>query len=336
MGGHGAYLYASQLAPGRFSAVAVMCAYLDEDNPFVDAVPAAVSAVVEPLKSTPIWIFHSEQDDSVPPPGRPQDDSEMVVKAFEAAGNTAIKHTRYPAGVKPPNYIPGHAAFEFAFHDAGMWPWLSAQKRRAAAPMTPFEIFGALVGLASVAFAAVGVRLRRVAYAVSCVALVCSSVAFLGLMQAEGGLFDSCYSYSFVDVSVDQCREIGAAIVGSGELEKGWLALAISKVTLTLTPTPAPTPALTLIPTLTPALPLPLPLPYPQARAENCFALGMGIGALYSLLFLDKGTKEVAVVHLMHAGWALSVCAANAQNAGMLGVLGVPAEANIDPASSAR
>ena len=59
----------------------------------------------------------------------------------------------------------------------------------------------------------------------------------------------------------------------------------------------------------------------------------MGLGALYALLFMSKGTKEVAVVHLMHAGWALSVCAANAQNAGLLSV---PAEANIDPASSER
>mmetsp|Transcript_94910 Transcript_94910/g.271367 ORF Transcript_94910/g.271367 Transcript_94910/m.271367 type:complete len:177 (-) Transcript_94910:281-811(-) len=141
--------------------------------------------------------------------------------------------------------------------------------------------------------------MRGVAYAVSTLSFVLSSVAFLGLMQAEGGILDSCLSYSFVDVSVDKCREIGAAIVESGELEKGWLALAISK-----------------------------------ARAENCFALGMGLGAVYSLLFLAKGTKQVAVVHLMHAAWALSVCAANAQNAGMLP--GVPAEANIDPANSAR
>ena len=59
----------------------------------------------------------------------------------------------------------------------------------------------------------------------------------------------------------------------------------------------------------------------------------MGVGALYALLFLRKGTAEVAVVHLMHAVWAASVCTANAQNAGLLPV---PAEANIDASSQAK
>ena len=54
MGGHGAYLYASQLAPGRFAAVVAICAYLDEDGPIVDAVPAAV---LGPLASVPLWIL---------------------------------------------------------------------------------------------------------------------------------------------------------------------------------------------------------------------------------------------------------------------------------------
>ena len=53
----------------------------------------------------------------------------------------------------------------------------------------------------------------------------------------------------------------------------------------------------------------------------------MGIGAIYALVFLRKGTQQVAVVHLMHAVWATSVCLANAQNAGLLPV---PAETNID------
>ena len=61
--------------------------------------------------------------------------------------------------------------------------------------------------------------------------------------------------------------------------------------------------------------------------------MGMGLGALYALLFLAKGTKQVAVVHLMHAGWAITVCLANAQNAGLLPV---PAEMSIDIASQAK
>ena len=39
-----------------------------------------------------------------------------------------------------------------------------------------------------------------IAFAVSTLALVLSAVAFLGLMQSELGLLDSCYSYSFFHV----------------------------------------------------------------------------------------------------------------------------------------
>ena len=312
MGAHGAYLFASQLAPGRFCAIVVMCGYLDEGRTIAGPLDEVPSAVVGPLKSTPIWIFHSEKDSSVPPPGQGQDESTMVIKALEAAGNSAVRYTRYPLGAKPPNYIPGHAAFEFGFHDEGLWPWLAAQKQAQkrtnddSAALPPGALLGgglmALVMLLTFLRLQSGAgRLKFLAKAISTVALVVSSIAFLGLMQSEGGLLDSCYSYSFVDVSVEKCRAIGAAIVAAGEAEKGWLALAISK-----------------------------------ARAENCFALGMGIGAAYALLFLTKGTKDVAVVHLMHAGWATSVCAANAQNAGLLQGVLAPAEANIDPLSSAR
>ena len=136
---------------------------------------------------------------------------------------------------------------------------------------------------------------------VSTVALLVSAIAMLGLMQSEGGIIDSCLSFSFFDISFEQCQQIGASIVKGGEAEMGWLTLAISK-----------------------------------ARAENCFALGMGIGALYGLLFLRKGTKEVAVVHLMHGVWATSVCIVNAQNAGMLSFANIPAEANIDAGSQTK
>lgn len=62
-------------------------------------------------------------------------------------------------------------------------------------------------------------------------------------------------------------------------------------------------------------------------RAENCFALGMGLGALYALIF----DTDRAVVHLMQAGWGVSVALANAQNAGLLLHLpgGSPAESNL-------
>ena len=43
-------------------------------------------------------------------------------------------------------------------------------------------------------------------YVSSSVALTVSVVALLGLMQVEGGLFDSCRGFSFVGVDVNQCR----------------------------------------------------------------------------------------------------------------------------------
>lgn len=330
MGGHGAYLFASQLAPDRFCAVVAICAYLDEEDHEVSSMEAsatseaedgtipdgggrdylplegkAFSDMIMPLRSTPVWLFHSEEDDIVPPPGHPQDDGSIVAKALELAGNTKVKYTRYVQGKTPPNYIPGHAAFEFAFHEDTIWPWLSAQKRP---PVQNHNIdlrnaVAAVVGVVIIFIAIIlaGRSYDRLPSIISSVALLVSSLAFLGLMQSEGGLIDSCHSYSFVDVTADHCRDIGAALARMGEAERGWLAMAISK-----------------------------------ARAENCFALGMGTGAIYSLLYLRKGTREVAVVHLMHATWAVSVFVANAQNAAVLLPFGVSPEANIDAAHAAK
>ena len=54
------------------------------------------------------------------------------------------------------------------------------------------------------------------AWTYSTLTLVVSAVAFLGLMQSEGGLIDSCYSFSFFDVSFEKCQAIGASIVKGG------------------------------------------------------------------------------------------------------------------------
>ena len=126
--------------------------------------------------------------------------------------------------------------------------------------------------------------------AVSTIALLVAALAQLGLMQAEGGLFDSCRGFTSVGVDLELCRAITAGIS-----HKGWLALAVAK-----------------------------------ARAENAFAIGHGVGAVFGLLFLRKGTREVAVVHLMHATWAAVVCLANAQVAGLLErYFGIPTEPGI-------
>ena len=298
MGGHGAYVFGSQLAPARFCAVAVMCGYLDETK--IDAVSPAI---VTPLKSKPVWIFQSDEDDRSPPPGRPQDDGELIAKALGYPTSMAIKYTRYPLGKVPPNYIAGHAAFELAFSEEELWPWLAAQRTPSAQHESSWFLM-LILGSISLALWLVcctsATERRLLAPAVSTIALVASAVAMLGLMQSEGGMVDSCYSFSFFNVDFAKCQSIGADIAKRGQAERGWLALAISK-----------------------------------ARAENCFACGMGLGALYALFRLRTGTDQVAVVHLMHTVWACSVCAVNAQNAGML-VPYVAAEANIDVSSQEK
>ena len=47
-------------------------------------------------------------------------------------------------------------------------------------------------------------------------------------------------------------------------------------------------------------------------------------------------SSQVAPVHLMHSAWAISVCLANGQNAGMLATAGIPAEAGISRTSQAK
>ena len=95
-------------------------------------------------------------------------------------------------------------------------------------------------------------------------------------------------------ISYDQCQAIGAAIKKKGEAEAYYLT------------------ALLVI-----------------ARVEATLFLGLGAGAVYALAALQKGTREVAVVHLMHAVWALSVCLVHADGAGLLLPLGSAPDANV-------
>jgi len=64
-------------------------------------------------------------------------------------------------------------------------------------------------------------------------------------------------------------------------------------------------------------------------RVEACLFLGLGAGALYALVFLQKGTQQVAVIHLMHAVWATAVCLIHADEAGLLQPYSAP-DPNVD------
>lgn len=99
--------------------------------------------------------------------------------------------------------------------------------------------------------------MSKLARAVSALAFVVSAVVHLGLVQSAGGLVDSCYAFSFFGISADECRAIGASVRGAGQAEKDWLTLAFTSM-----------------------------------RGECCQFLGMGVGSVYALLFLRKGTDE--------------------------------------------
>jgi len=47
----------------------------------------------------------------------------------------------------------------------------------------------------------------------------------------------------------------------------------------------------------------------------------MGLGSIYAFIMgLERGTKDVAVIHFMHMIWAIAVCACHSQNAGLFGM----------------
>jgi len=116
-------------------------------------------------------------------------------------------------------------------------------------------------------------------------------VQFMG-----GGLTNACNAFGFFDISLESCQSMGKTFLGSRPTDamKDFMSLA---------------------------------LVFP--RVESCLFLGMGMGSVYAFLFLARGTKEVAVIHFMHAIWATTVCLCHAQNAGLLSGMGVEPEANV-------
>ena len=115
-------------------------------------------------------------------------------------------------------------------------------------------------------------------------AFVVNAMFSIGLINVmQGGVFEACNTYGLFDISLEDCRATAASIARRGELERQLISAA-----------------------------------HVPPRVEACLFLGMGAGSLYALMFLMKGTMEVAPIHLMHAVWAVSVFVCHAQNAGAL------------------
>lgn len=71
--------------------------------------------VASRLAALPVWLFHGEDDGSVP-----VTESRQLAAALEQAG-APVRYTEYP-GV-------GHGSWDPAYAEPGLWEWLFAQRR---------------------------------------------------------------------------------------------------------------------------------------------------------------------------------------------------------------
>ena len=130
----------------------------------------------------------------------------------------------------------------------------------------------------------------------SIIALVVATLFMIGAVQSSGSILDTCLQggMSINKISYEKCRGIrNEYCKKKGDAEAAYLSLLLV-----------------------------------IARVEATLFLGLELGAIYALVFLEKGTEQVAVVHLMHAIWAISVCLVHAHSAGYLGDQGV--DPNVD------
>ncbi|QHT61161.1 prolyl oligopeptidase family serine peptidase [Paenibacillus lycopersici] len=96
MGGYGAWQLAA-VQPGRFAAIVPICGGGNPER-------------VEPLKETPVWVFHGAKDDVVP-----LSESEKMVDALQAIGGN-VKLTVYPEA--------DHDSWTETYENPELYEWL--------------------------------------------------------------------------------------------------------------------------------------------------------------------------------------------------------------------
>ena len=100
MGGQGTYDLLLR-NPDTFAAAVVVCSFTDIRK-------------VDALSNTPLWIFHGEDDDTVP-----VDNARVMVNALETIG-AKPRYTEYPE--------TGHNSWDKAFNEEKLFPWLFKKK----------------------------------------------------------------------------------------------------------------------------------------------------------------------------------------------------------------
>lgn len=135
MGGQGTWLLAAQ-HPDRFAAIAPVCGFIrlknDDDvpDPAVDAAlvaefPEALredasTAFARRLGKLPAWIFHGALDDVVP-----VHNARRMHAALQARG-AEVRYSEYPQA--------NHNAWDAAYGEPGLVPWLLAHRRAGTRP----------------------------------------------------------------------------------------------------------------------------------------------------------------------------------------------------------
>lgn len=106
-GGHATWRWGAS-EPDRFAALAIVAGRGD---------PAVACA----LRDTPIWAFHGDRDDVVPPEG-----SFAMARAIRACGGLKSRLTIYPD--------LGHNAWDPAYDDPALYLWLLSHRRAKVEP----------------------------------------------------------------------------------------------------------------------------------------------------------------------------------------------------------
>jgi predicted peptidase len=112
LGGQGAWYIAASL-PDRFAAVLVVCGFVELGQSTGEAAKLA-----QRLTDVPIWVFHGEQDTSVP-----VEQARIMVEAIRKAGGH-VEFTTYKDGT--------HFIWDRVYENRETWRWLFEQKRGAA------------------------------------------------------------------------------------------------------------------------------------------------------------------------------------------------------------
>ena len=102
MGGFGTWALAAR-HPEKFAAIAPICGGGDPNS-------------AEKIKNLPAWVFHGEQDHTVP-----IERDQAMVDAMKKAGAPEVKFTRYPD--------KGHDAWTVTYDDPKLYEWFLEHKR---------------------------------------------------------------------------------------------------------------------------------------------------------------------------------------------------------------